>query len=191
MFLDHLVLGAAGHQGVNWGDIAFTLIMFIILMAILKKVAWGPLMGIMQKREEQVANDLDEAAKNRQESQQLLEEQRSLLNKSQNEAQAIVENAKKQAEMQKEEIVSAAKNEAVRLQESAKRDIVLLRYLLNVISKQNVKKLSLQYAKKWYHFQYLLLLKFFLKKYLNKIIVLLSKKRLRRQGKLDESITSS
>ncbi|WP_010302431.1 F0F1 ATP synthase subunit B [Kurthia senegalensis] len=123
MFLDHLVLGAAEHPGVNWGDIIYMLVVFIVLMAILKKVAWGPLMGIMQKREEQVANDLDEAAKNRQESQQLLEQQRSLLSKAQGEAQGIVENAKKQAEMQKEEIVSAAKNEAARLQESAKRDI--------------------------------------------------------------------
>lgn len=148
MFLDHLVLGAAGHQGVNWGDIAFTLIIFIILMAILKKVAWGPLMGIMQKREEQVANDLDEAAKNRQESQQLLEEQRSLLNKSQNEAQAIVENAKKQAEMQKQEIVSAAKNEAVRLQESAKRDIEAEREKAIAAVREEVVSLSVLAASK-------------------------------------------
>lgn len=147
MFLDHLVLGSAEH-GVNWGDIVFTLVMFIILMAILKKVAWGPLMGIMQKREEQVANDLDEAAKNRQESQQLLEEQRSLLSKAQNEAQAIVENAKKQAEMQKEEIVSAAKNEAARLQESAKRDIDAEREKAIAAVREEVVSLSVLAASK-------------------------------------------
>ena len=123
MFLDYLSLGEAAHAGVNWGDILVTLIVFIVLMVLLKKFAWGPLMGIMQQREEQVAGDLDAAEKGRQETKQLLEEQRSLLKEARVEAQAIVENAKKQADLQKEEIVSAARNEAVRLQESAKRDI--------------------------------------------------------------------
>lgn len=123
MFLDYLALGEATHAGVNWGDILVTLIVFIVLMLLLKKFAWGPLMGMMQQREEQVAGDLDAAEKSRQETKQLLEEQRSLLKEARTEAQAIVENAKKQADLQKEEIVSAARNEAVRLQESAKRDI--------------------------------------------------------------------
>jgi ATP synthase F0 subcomplex B subunit len=77
----------------------------------------------MQQREEQVAGDLETAEKSRQETKKLLEEQRSLLKEARVEAQAIVENAKKQADLQKEEIVSAARNEAARLQESAKRDI--------------------------------------------------------------------
>ncbi|AMX00904.1 F0F1 ATP synthase subunit B [Rummeliibacillus stabekisii] len=123
MFLDYLLLGEAAHPGVNWGDILATLVVFIVLMLLLKKFAWGPLMGIMQQREEQVAGDLEAAEKSRQETKQLLEEQRSLLKEARVEAQAIVENAKKQADLQKEEIVSAARNEAVRLQESAKRDI--------------------------------------------------------------------
>lgn len=123
MFLDYLSLGEAAHSGVNWGDILVTLILFIVLMLLLKKFAWGPLMGIMQQREEQVASDLETAEKSRQETKKLLEEQRSLLKEARVEAQAIVENAKKQADLQKEEIVSAARNEAARLQESAKRDI--------------------------------------------------------------------
>jgi F-type H+-transporting ATPase subunit b len=123
VFLDYLSLGEAAHSGVNWGDILVTLIIFIVLMLLLKKFAWGPLMGIMQQREEQVAGDLETAEKSRQETKKLLEEQRSLLKEARVEAQAIVENAKKQADLQKEEIVSAARNEAARLQESAKRDI--------------------------------------------------------------------
>ncbi|WP_102693090.1 F0F1 ATP synthase subunit B [Rummeliibacillus pycnus] len=124
MFLDYLLLGEAAHvTGVNWGDILVTLIVFIVLMLLLKKFAWGPLMGIMQQREEQVAGDLEAAEKSRQETKKLLEEQRSLLKEARTEAQAIVENAKKQADLQKEEIVSAARNEAARLQESAKREI--------------------------------------------------------------------
>ena len=43
----------------NSGDILFQLVMFIILLALLKKFAWGPLMGIMKQREEHVANEIE------------------------------------------------------------------------------------------------------------------------------------
>ncbi|GEK33270.1 F0F1 ATP synthase subunit B [Kurthia sibirica] len=123
MFFEYLTLGSAGAKGLNYGDIIATLVVFIVLMLLLKKFAWGPLMGIMQEREELVASEIDTAEKNRVEAGKLLEEQRSLLKEARTEAQAIVENAKKQADLQKEDIVSSAKAEAVRLQESAKRDI--------------------------------------------------------------------
>ena len=34
------------------------LVMFIILMALLKKFAWGPLMGIMKQREDHIASEI-------------------------------------------------------------------------------------------------------------------------------------
>lgn len=122
MLLDYLVLGSAAGQN-QYGTILATLVVFVVLMILLKKFAWGPLMGIMQQREELVANEIESAEKSRKEAHELLEEQRSLLKEARTEAQAIVENAKQQAILQKEEIVSSAKAEAVRLQESAKRDI--------------------------------------------------------------------
>jgi hypothetical protein len=103
VFLDHLVLGASGHEGevefLNTGDILVTLVIFAILMLLLKKFAWGPLMGIMTQREEMIASEIEAAEKSRQESQQLLEEQRGLLKEARTEAKAIVENAKKQGDV--------------------------------------------------------------------------------------------
>ena len=58
MFLDNLVLGAGG-ASLNSGDIIATLVIFIVLMLLLKKFAWGPLMGIMQQREELVASEIE------------------------------------------------------------------------------------------------------------------------------------
>ena len=123
MFLDYLVLGASAGEGFNNGDIISTLVIFIVLMLLLKKFAWGPLMGIMQQREELVASEIEAAEKARKDSHQYLEEQKSLLKEARTEAQSIVEGAKKQGEMQKEEILTAARNEANRLKESALREI--------------------------------------------------------------------
>ena len=122
MFLDYLVLGADA-EFFNTGDVIATVLIFGILMILLKKFAWGPLMGIMQEREELVAKDIDAAEKARKETSAILEEQKALLKEARTEAQAIIEGAKKQGEATREEIVGAARTEADRLKESAVRDI--------------------------------------------------------------------
>jgi len=119
---DYLVLGASGH-GLNIWDILATLFFFTLLMFLLKKVAWGPLMGIMNQREELIASEIEAAENSRNESARLLEEQRDLLKEARTEALAIVENAKKQGEASREEIITTARTEAARLKESAIREI--------------------------------------------------------------------
>ncbi|OCA89144.1 ATP synthase F0 subunit B [Bacillus wudalianchiensis] len=101
----------------------FQLIMFIILLALIKKFAWGPLMGIMQQREEHISSEIDAAEKSRVEASKLLEETRAELKASRQQAQEIIENAKKVGISQKEEIIAAARAEAERLKESAKMEI--------------------------------------------------------------------
>lgn len=123
MSFDYLVLGASGHDGLNILDILATLFFFILLMVLLKKVAWGPLMGIMTQREELIASEIAAAENSRGESQRLLEEQRDLLKEARTEALAIVENAKKQGDVSREEIITTARSEAIRLKESAFREI--------------------------------------------------------------------
>ena len=122
MFLDYLALGAGGTK-FNSGDIIATLVIFLVLMFLLKKFAWGPLMGIMQERENLVATGIDAAEAAKKETQALLDEQKALLAEARTEAQSIVENAKKQGEATRNEIVEAARTEADRLKESATRDI--------------------------------------------------------------------
>jgi F-type H+-transporting ATPase subunit b len=120
--LDYLVLGA-GALSFNGGDVLATLVIFLILMALLKKFAWGPLMGIMQQREELVASEIEAAESARKETAKALEEQKTLLKEARTEAQAIIESAKKQGDVQREEIITAARTEATRLKESAVREI--------------------------------------------------------------------
>ncbi|PJK16847.1 ATP synthase F0 subunit B [Chryseomicrobium excrementi] len=122
MSFDYLALGAGG-SGFNTLDIFATLFFFIVLMVLLKKFAWGPLMGIMNEREQLVASEIEAAENSRLESQKLLDEQRELLKQARTEALAIVENAKKQGDVSREEIMTTAREEATRLKESAVREI--------------------------------------------------------------------
>lgn len=124
MFFDHFVFGEVhAAEFLNLGDILATLSIFLLLMWLLKKFAWGPLMGIMQEREELIASEIESAESSRTESQKYLEEQRSMLKEARNEALGIVESAKRQGEASREEILAAARAEANRIKDNAVLEI--------------------------------------------------------------------
>lgn len=147
MLTNSFVLGATA-SNFNGGDILVQLVCFIILLALLKKFAWGPLIGIMKQREEQVASQIDEAEKTRAEAIQYLNEQRELLKQSREEAQTLIENAKKQGDAQREEIIVTARNEAERMKENAKREIETEKEKAVTALREQVASLSVLIASK-------------------------------------------
>jgi F-type H+-transporting ATPase subunit b len=143
------VLGAAaGHDGINLGDILFQLIMFLVLLALLRKYAFGPLMGVMKQREEHIANEIEQAEKHHQEAKKLAEEQRALMKQSRQEAQALIDNARKLGEEQKEQIIAAARAEADRLKEAAKKEIEREKEQAVAALREQVASLSVLIASK-------------------------------------------
>ncbi|MEB3053504.1 F0F1 ATP synthase subunit B [Bacillus pseudomycoides] len=139
-----LILGAA----IPFGTIAYTLLVFLILLIMLRKFAWGPLMGIMKEREEHVASEIDAAEQNNAEAKKLVEEQREMLKQSRIEAQELIERAKKQAEDQKDVIVAAAKEEAESIKASAVQEIQREKEHAITALQEQVASLSVQIASK-------------------------------------------
>lgn len=151
--LNSFVLGSAGagqatDLSLNTGDIIFQLAMFLILLALLKKYAWGPLMGIMKQREEHIAGEIDAAEKSRTETSKLLEEQRELLKQARQEAQGLIENAKKQGDIQRDEIITLARTESDRIKESAKAEIEREKEQAVATIRDQVASLSVMIASK-------------------------------------------
>ena len=107
----------------TWGDSLIQLLAFIILLALLKKYAWAPLVKLMKDREEHVASEIESAEKARKEANELLQEYKELMKNARVEAQQFIENAKKQGESQYKEIIEQAREEAERIKESARLEI--------------------------------------------------------------------
>lgn len=110
-------------MGVNIETIIMSLVAFGILYFFLNKYAFGPLFSIMEKRRELVTSQLEDAAANKEEAEQLVKKQREALEQARKEASEIVERARLSAAKQAEEIIATAKNESIRLKEEAVRDI--------------------------------------------------------------------
>lgn len=117
-----MILGA-GAGGFNVGDMLAQLIIFIVLLVLLKKFAWGPIMNMMKERETHIASEIETAEKNRQEAERMAKEAQEELKNTRNEAQQIIENAKQTAKEQEQAILQSARAEAERLKESALQEI--------------------------------------------------------------------
>lgn len=116
------VLGTAG-GGVEWGTVIVTVITFAILLALLKKFAWGPLKEVMDKRERDINRDIDEAEEAKLNAQKLEEENKKTLKQTQDEVQRILEDARVQARKQHEEIIHEANIRANGMIETAQSEI--------------------------------------------------------------------
>ncbi len=113
-------LGAAG--GVEWGTVIVQVLTFIVLLALLKKFAWGPLKDVMDKRERDINRDIDDAEQAKLNAQKLEEENKQKLKETQEEVQKILEDAKVQARQQQEQIIHEANVRANGMIETAQSE---------------------------------------------------------------------
>lgn len=106
-----------------WSNFFFQLAAFLILMALLAKYAFNPLLSIMEQRKKLVQDQLSNAENNRLSAERILEEQKQALQQARKDAQEIIEQARVTSVKQADDIIAAAKSESARLKDEAVRDI--------------------------------------------------------------------
>lgn len=123
----HHGLGAAGTNTSPAdfkGDLAiFTVIVFLLLMAILWKFAWGPISSGLEKREHRIAEHIAAAERSHEEAKQLLAQYELRLAQAQDEVKAILDEARRDAQHTHQEILAKAKAEAALETARAKHDV--------------------------------------------------------------------
>ncbi|GLO67665.1 F0F1 ATP synthase subunit B [Oceanobacillus kimchii] len=121
-YIDLLNIGASV-GGLRWPDMLVQLFFFLVLLALLKKFAWGPLMNKMEERENYVANEIESAEQSRAEAEKASKEAAEQLNQVKAEAQKMIEDAKAAGAKQEQAIIDSAREEANRIKEAAQADI--------------------------------------------------------------------
>lgn len=107
------------------GNIVWTLITFFVVLGVLGKFAWGPILSALQKREEFIRDSLTQAKRDREDAGQQLKEYTEKLVAARAEATAIVDEGRRDAEVLKRKIEDDAKVEAQASLDRAKREIAL------------------------------------------------------------------
>ena len=94
------------------GLMVWSSITFLILLVLLYKFAFNPLMKLQKARQDQIHQSITDAENLRDEAQQLLADYKRQLAQARNEADAIVERARKAGESSKAEILEEAHAQA-------------------------------------------------------------------------------
>jgi F-type H+-transporting ATPase subunit b len=105
----------------------WTVVIFIGLLLVLRKFAWGPLSEALHKREEHLEHVLLETERARNESEKLLAEHRRRLEQATEQVRALLDEARREAQVSGDEIVRKAQAEAEAAKQRAERDIASAR----------------------------------------------------------------
>lgn len=108
---------------INPGLMVWTVITFVVLLLVLSKYAWKPLLKSLKDREDNIRDALSQAERARAEAAELLKQNEVNLARAEEEYQKIVREGKAFAEKLKDDIVAKANSQAQRQIQQAKEEI--------------------------------------------------------------------
>ena len=94
------------------GLLVWTVITFLVLLVILRVVAWKPLLAMLEEREKTIRDSLEQAKLAREEAEKMMAQHREMLAKARHEMAAIIEKAQRDAEQRRADILARAHREA-------------------------------------------------------------------------------
>jgi len=108
---------------VNLGLAVWTVVIFLIVLAVLWKFAYPKILGAVEARERYIEELVAAAERDRAEAQALLAQQRRELEEARRHAQALVADARRAAEDLRQEILQRAQEESRALLERARQEM--------------------------------------------------------------------
>ena len=107
------------------GLFIWTIVTFLVLLGLLAKFAWRPLLQALETRQERIRKSLEDADRAKQELERLQRESAKMMQQARIEAESIVTQTRADAERLREELKQKAKDEADNILRNAQQQIQL------------------------------------------------------------------
>ena len=121
---EHAAEEGGGLLSINPGLTIWTIVIFLIVLAILTKAAYPKILGAVEARERHIAELTEAAERDRAEAAALADENRRLVEDTRARVHGAVEEARGQAEKMRSQVMEEANRERQEMLERARRDIV-------------------------------------------------------------------
>lgn len=132
----HVEIGHNAPEGVSQADFEspawfqadlalWSFAVFVLLLTLLTKFAWKPIMDGLEKREQGIADTIAATQRANQEAKQMLASYEKRLAEAADEVRAMLEEARRDADATKQTIIGEARRAAEEEQSRAKREIAL------------------------------------------------------------------
>ena len=118
-----IVLAASSLVDVRPGLIFWTLVTFFLVALLLRRVAWGPILKVVDEREKAIAASIESAKRERAEADRLLAEQKEAIQKARAEAAEMMRRNAEDVERLRIDLVAKARAEAEAQKTDALREI--------------------------------------------------------------------
>jgi F-type H+-transporting ATPase subunit b len=99
----------------KFGTVFWTLLTFVLLVALLGRFAWKPLLGALEQREKSIRESIDQARQDREQAEELLTQHKQLLDQARRERAEAVSEGRRDAEGLKAEILEEARKQREQL----------------------------------------------------------------------------
>ena len=109
---------------VHGGTLFWSVVTFLLLLIVLKKVAWIPIIQALENRETEIKEALSSAEKARENAEKASKDYDDLVKKARVEAQEIIMESKVTGERVRSEIKEIAEKEANEILEKAQNQII-------------------------------------------------------------------
>jgi len=123
MLTSGIIVLSGGLLDPNPGLIFWTTVTFVIVLFILKKFTWVPMLNALEEREKGIQGSIDRAHTAKEEAEEVLRKNKALLAKADSEAEKIVREGKEYGDKLRAEITEKAQTEAAKMIASAKDEI--------------------------------------------------------------------
>lgn len=130
------------------GNTLLTLVSFLLLFWLIKRIAWKPLMSMLEEREREINADLDKAAHDRTISQQQRVETEGQLREARNQANELINKAQLEGNALQKTIIKEANEDAQRIRQQAQREIEAERIRTLNNMRSEISELSIDIAEK-------------------------------------------
>ena len=131
---------------INWGLWVWTILTFLVMFALLAKLAFKPIGEALEKRGATIKAQLDEAEKSRAEAKKLMEDYQKQIAEARVEAGKVIEEARQLGEKVRKEVVDKANSEASAIVSRSAEEIVRQKEKGIQDLKDTVASLSVQIA---------------------------------------------
>jgi F-type H+-transporting ATPase subunit b len=148
-----LALAAEGENAVNiiptdWGLQIWTVLTFLVMIALLGKLAFKPIAEALDRRGETIKKSIEDAERSRAEAKKLMEDYQKQVAQARAEANKVIEEARGLGENVRKEVVEKASAEASALLQRSQEEIQRQKEKGIQELKDTVASLSVQIASK-------------------------------------------
>jgi F-type H+-transporting ATPase subunit b len=118
------VIAAGSLTTINPGLTLWAAITFLVLLVVLSKFAWGPIVKMLDERTATIHDAIDSARKERAEAERMLAEQKEALVRATREAAELAKRNQLEVETLRQELTARARKEADELVSGARKQII-------------------------------------------------------------------